>query len=824
MKWIVWTMALTLWATTARGEVAWDVSDGVGTVTGSGTYTFEQAPELSALRALPDEAGIELSGAGLSFADDACISKFTVNELNLNLPLTAAGDLTFQLDTSSALKIWRDGYLNRSSTTPRTLFPATNLDDYDIIGGEGGGTALTIDCPLVPFHIERGTGWLTAQLQAIDGGWAKCVKIRLEQRGEDIVGWIVYAKYLGTGCYGVNFDAQGNDQTVSQADDAYGFGVTSVKITLSTTTGSAIRATRPIRVPDGSTLRIADQLNFVADGEDVLGGGETSAPAIDVRGSLTITNITSLVFDRSLTGNGKLTFGGKVRHVSSAAAEVTFDKEMPTVWTKVAEGQTLKSLRRVKINDFSGGAIHVSQPGDAYFLKVGNNTAVCQCQGLDNAWIKGVYLDFRQAGDDIEAQIRDGRYTASSTGLGVDWDTLPLTGAGNGTLGSYTAGSNPATYSYGLGSITMFFDAIDEDLDLSSSVTTAFTASNGMTVAAIVQNGGIATVSHLDGLPASGTYTVNGGELVLQASGAAIGRGVSYGRTVIRVVNGVLSQKAPNMLDGARQEVFLDNSELRLLPNMSSGRADIDDSDTYVNRLTLKNGSRVTTKWPRIGYNSSANWTVRGTSPSWCDCPLLLASTGGHTLQLDIADVTGDAAPDLVLKQGIRTYDSNLHTNIFVCKIGAGTVSLDGTSFWFTPIQLQEGTMRFGATNVGKNYLPVNFAGGALELAANTSNAVGRVTLAADSALTLEPGAILCAGDSADVDWQPNCRLTVRGDFSRTSPNRSVLRFGESNSALTADQLSSIRWQDDDDKLHRMQIDAQGYLTPVGAGFTLIVR
>ena len=78
------------------------------------------------------------------------------------------------------------------------LFTGVNLADVKSVSGNIGG-AMSCDGefpPATPYCFSNDGTTLTVQFQAYLGDYAKCVKLRLEQDGADIVGRAVYTAYV----------------------------------------------------------------------------------------------------------------------------------------------------------------------------------------------------------------------------------------------------------------------------------------------------------------------------------------------------------------------------------------------------------------------------------------------------------------------------------------------------------------------------------------------------------------------------------------------------------------------------------------------------
>jgi hypothetical protein len=110
------------------------------------------------------------------------------------------------------------------------------------------------------------------------------------------------------------------------------------------------------------------------------------------------------------------------------------------------------------------------------------------------------------------------------------------------------------------------------------------------------------------------------------------------------------------------------------------------------------------------------------------------------------------------------------------------------------------GVLRLGVTNALNATHALILAGGTLDAAAS-SNALGALTVSADSTIIPGSGALSFLDSSAQV-WSG--KLTVTGELGFGSEQ---LRFGTNRSALTLSQLERIRI-----KGTPAGIDANGYL------------
>ena len=206
------------------------------------------------------------------------------------------------------------------------------------------------------------------------------------------------------------------------------------------------------------------------------------------------------------------------------------------------------------------------------------------------------------------------------------------------------------------------------------------------------------------------------------------------------------------------------------------------------------NATTIATDWIRVGRSGDVNnWSKRTVSSS-----IKCLQT------LDVADVTGDAAADLIVTSSLYANTSTVYTAstaqyFGIIKKGAGTVKFTGVSSNYCgSVQFNEGTIAFdkGASLSGDAYLMVT----------------------GDAELNLAKGATVTFSDSSAQLWTSGKVLKISGELS----NKSV-RVGTSADALTADQLAQIKRVTSNGTLRSVTIDDNGYLQ-LGEGFTLYFR
>ena len=253
---------------------------------------------------------------------------------------------------------------------------------------------------------------------------------------------------------------------------------------------------------------------------------------------------------------------------------------------------------------------------------------------------------------------------------------------------------------------------------------------------------------------------------------------------------------------------------------LMSTRVAEDGALIYLNNLLLEDGARLESEAPfwtgNVGWGV---WTVRGTSPSYCDAPVRFLGSNGNnqerTMTLDVADVTKDASADFVFTKAIEPYStaptSTGYRDVTVVKKGLGKVRFDGTFWVQRGVDIEAGAIEIGISDCWQARCPVKLSGGTFAAAAGTENEIGALTVGKDSEIVLGEGAKLAFSDSSAKTWSGT--VTIRG-FAEKS-----IRFGTSASGLTKDQVASLVTETGD----KPRILNNGYLTVLN-GMTVVFR
>lgn len=236
---------------------------------------------------------------------------------------------------------------------------------------------------------------------------------------------------------------------------------------------------------------------------------------------------------------------------------------------------------------------------------------------------------------------------------------------------------------------------------------------------------------------------------------------------------------------------------------------DVQDCDNYMNRIELKNGSRIVGADIRLGGNERAAIRVTGTRPSLVDTGIILVNTGNE-MCFEVEDVTGDEADDLTIKGGLRDFTGYGFGNLRIQKNKPGTLRLEGADSGTGQFEIKEGTVRFAGTKENSRLLVLD--GGSVVVESDVG-IYGELALKKDATLLLDGGSI-AFNDCSELEWIPGVTLKVTGELGKKS-----IRFGTDSTGLTADQLAQIRCNG-----HRVLLTAEGYLTTPMRGTLILLN
>lgn len=364
----------------------------------------------------------------------------------------------------------------------------------------------------------------------------------------------------------------------------------------------------------------------------------------------------------------------------------------------------------------------------------------------------------------------------------------------------------PYNYDDNFGTVTMsIYTKASERLTLRCARTNELT---GVTMS--VEDGVELVVANGFTLPKASTVTVQS-NAVMRLDGSYGNYGQNGGDTEIHVERGgkLIVNKGGAIGRDCTKGVVVDGGELCFAVDPG-----------YANVVTLQNGARVWSKkrdyMPWLLYTGTTKtWYVKGTSPSSLESSIQMASFWPTTrkFNLDVADVTGDAEPDLYMSGDIIDYDSGHRGGLFVKK-GAGTVYFTGRFSATNALHIVEGTWYVATSNAfSKAGKKSNFSGtpgnsvsleGGTLAGANVTNTVNELFVTTNSAIALSPETRFNFGDQNAQTWTAGARVTLRGFVK----GARQLRFGTTATGLSPSQLRAFRDEDD----NSFMLDSEGYL------------
>ncbi len=741
---------------------------GAGTITIQGT-----AQGFNSLTFGEASGAILLTNGTLALAEP--YSTVTVNNLSnvIASALTGAGGLRKRAVSLSATYT---GFLTTNSAVivqDRMLSKCARITALLAGSAISGGSAAA-----TPYFYTNDGSWAAVQLQAVNDSFTKCVKVELTQTGPDIAARAVYAKYVSGPNLGFDFDAGGSTYSVATSPNGDGYGVSQLDLLFGLLADNSLTLAG-VNTYTGDTRVEEDTLELAGSGQ--LGGGSYTG-AVHLTGDLLYRSLADQRLDGAVAGVGRLTRASSGLR-SDRLAYMAF---LPTA-TKLIYTNKLVSLSAcVAVEGVLGGAAINSKmplPATVYHYAKTSTNITYQLQAIDGGHLKCVKVELTQTADGIAARPVYARYfTGGIPGYNFD--------EGSNT---FSIATSYDVHGYGVAESAAVFQ---RESVLTLAGTNSYTGGTEV-------RGGVLEVVSTNGLPATGMIQVNGGEMILRVPGMNVGNpgGVGNNNTLFVNSGGKLTL-AREFNAGYSRPILLDGGILNC--TFFQGN----DSANYVNRLTLRNGARTIGYKLRVGYNSSALYTVSGTQPSVIESGLNLARSGSYSLTVDVHDVTSDPLPDLIISGVIRDYDASFSELPFI-KTGPGTLSLSGANTHVGLITVNGGAISLGANATLNPGNPIRLNGGSLEMGAFT-NTLGVLTLAANSGLTLGSGQITFA-DSSAAAWSGTLALT--GTLQRFS-----VRFGTDGSGLTAAQVSAIRLNGE-----HVRLREDGYLSPGMRGTVLSV-
>lgn len=679
--------------------------------------------------------------------------------------LTGTGGVQFAQNTTLVY----NKYLSESW---QTIFTNTFLNSIGTLTCTFGGGNITVGATGMPYYFVNDGTNATVQFQRFEGDWTKAIKVAFRQVADTVEAKILYAKYYNQNSVnkvGIDFDDSSNPLIlgygIATSETAGGYGVQSIS-------RYAPKTLELTGASDFAGPLNTENLIIRLSGGSSLGNGNY-AGAITNNGRIVYAGYTKQTLSGSITGNGSLF----VSSGETTPQTLTRTDFLPTAWTIVQPDAYLAEYTGVVAAVMGGGSVNASgsYPPAKYMLNTtpcsftnDGATATCQLQAVDGQWLKCVILSLTQDGSNIVARMVDSRYISSSNhSIGFDF----VNGTGWST---YSIATSLSANGYGIASFTLAGTQTGQ-LTLTNTVS----CSGGVTV-----SGGRLIATSAYSLPSSGGILVTArGRLVLNNGeflGAENTGGVGHGNPITATDGGIV-ELVGSFCAGQTRLFTIDGGTL--LVSRHRYWDSYTDAENYVNNLTLKNGGRVRGYPLMLVYHAPAVFTVSGTRPSSLEGGYSLVS--GNTFTINVEDVTGDTNADFFVSGKICDYPGYGGAPTF--KTGAGTMSLATTNSTSGAISIVSGAVRLDSSKALTPNNTVVLAGGTLELGSST-NAAGALVLGANSSISLGKGQISFT-DSSAFAWTNNCQLTLSGSLLPHS-----VRFGTNKVALTASQLSAIRY------------------------------
>ena len=761
-----------------------------------------------------------VSDSAIGFAADAAVRLANGGSFRMDAGIAGAGALSFGLTNPMVIYANHNDYLPGSEAEAVVLASGVNLADYEITRTEynlyqnttynwiGKTTASK------PLFIERGEGGMSGdsgtysyhiscQVQGKDD-YARCVMLEIRQRGNEIIAWTPISYHAGKSRYGEDFRTLSEDagEKVSHkiscvATKTGGYGLSNLELTAIDGASGSIVLSKSVAL--GGTLSIARDLVLEAKGATALTDEQEWNVPLAIDGTFRIRNHAFL----RLTG--KVSYGSEGR--LDLVADAPHEEPMPghldlgdypgEEWTKVATGVHILSVTNITAKGAGSWLSYSGEMPIYFFCNTGTNLT-CQFQIASGEFVKGIVYELRQVGDDIEARIPYVGYK----NYGTSDKSKPEEGLHDIQKGHTkgTVRTGPGVDGYGLKDVKLWLDGSRwRGIELGGKV-----AQSGMThvYGSSTERIFVRALS-ADALPSVTMH--EGGMFCTQGSSSKLRDFVmEEGGKFAQIGAWTISSDAQPVFRGGTMVIGYD--QLGKKPTTSI-------ADAYLSRVTFADGGTLTGLIPRSGYYYEPVWTVSGSHPAALESGIALTSkdtvTSAQTCTFDVEDVTGDAVADLTI--GGRICYGNWN-RIGIRKAGLGTVlatAMNEASLY--PLNIEGGLWKLGTTGCMTTDHAVELSGGSLGSAAGVSNAVGQVSLAADTicGIDLEAGSEL---DLSSLSFGANARLNVTTDESATARLRVLTPCKEAD-------LRRIRVNG-----KRAAQDADGYVTVGNFGLMLILR
>jgi autotransporter-associated beta strand protein len=214
---------------------------------------------------------------------------------------------------------------------------------------------------------------------------------------------------------------------------------------------------------------------------------------------------------------------------------------------------------------------------------------------------------------------------------------------------------------------------------------------------------------------------------------------------------------------------------------------------TYTGGTTINSGTIILGTGGTLGMGgpltlSGGSLNLGTTSQTVGAVSVIAAAASGDTI--GNGNLTGtsyaasNASGDAIISASLLANSTAGFT-----KSGTGTVTFSGTNTYIGTTTISAGTLVLATNNALSAATAVSLGAGTLD-AQSYSNAVNMLEVTGAATINIGTDGKLVFADSSSLNSSWTGTLTITGDFI---PGSSV-RFGESRSALTLEQLSKISW------------------------------